>query len=91
MDKHLGFLIPLAETGQKLQVMLCGIQHNFAYLQSIQVFCRSMALMFDTGEKYLAIPKLPNPFNIRRLASAATPASWACICWCGEPKWKQFG
>ena len=49
MDKHLGFLIPLAATGQKLQVMLYGIQHNFAYLQPIQVFCRSMALMFDTG------------------------------------------
>ena len=52
MDKHLGFLIPLAATGMKVQVMLCGINIHCTYLQCTQIFCRSMALMFDTAEYF---------------------------------------
>ena len=33
MDKHLGFLIPLAATGMKVQVMLCRINIHCTYLQ----------------------------------------------------------
>ena len=50
MDKHLGFLIPLAATGMKVHVMLCRINTHCSYLHCSQIFCRSMALMFDTGE-----------------------------------------